>query len=69
MSSLVSSVVAWLVCVALACSNRCTERDLATIAAAHRDAWAAAFERRPLTDREFAGLADAQALLDCLTGI
>lgn len=44
----------------------CTERDLEQIAKAHRDAWDAAFERRALTDREFAGLADAQAVLDCL---
>jgi hypothetical protein len=47
-------------------ARRCIERDIATIAAAHRDAWDAAFERRALTDRELAGLADAQAMLDCL---
>lgn len=47
-------------------ARRCVERDIPTISAAHRDAWSAAFDRRGLTDRELAGLADAQAMLDCL---
>jgi hypothetical protein len=40
--------------------------DLPTVARDHKAAWSAAFDGRPLTDRELLALADAQGVLDCL---
>jgi hypothetical protein len=40
--------------------------DVAAVARDHEAAWSAAFDGRPLTDRELLALADAQALLNCL---
>jgi hypothetical protein len=40
--------------------------DLHTIARDHKAAWSAAFDGRPLTDRELLALADTQRVLECL---
>jgi hypothetical protein len=40
--------------------------DLHTVARDHKAAWSAAFDGRPLTDRELLALADAQRVLECL---
>jgi hypothetical protein len=40
--------------------------DLHTVARDHESAWSAAFDGRPLTDRELLALADAQRVLECL---
>jgi hypothetical protein len=40
--------------------------DLRAVTRDHETAWSAAFDGRPLTDRELIALADAQRVLECL---
>jgi hypothetical protein len=64
------SIIRFLVAALLgSCSPepRCAEgRDLRAVARDHDAAWSAAFDGRPLTDRELIALADGQAVLECL---
>lgn len=68
MGSIVRVIVAAIIgsCSPAESSTCTTGIDLVVLARNHKAAWSGAFDGRKLLDSELSGLADGQAVLECL---